>query len=124
MRSGLFLELYCLDCKFVLRNNLAWMENDLAHSCKVHSVPYVKETWEKQQLEKYRNALLCFYLHFVSLYQFKIEIQRRKSCIKRCRMPYYHILYCIRIPLPLITTKRRILNFHRVSLLHMPLFAD
>lgn len=82
MRSGLFLELYCLDCKFVLRNNLAWMETDLAHSCKVYPVPYVKETWENQQLEKYRNVLFCFYLRFVSLYQFKTEIQRRKSVYK------------------------------------------
>jgi hypothetical protein len=40
----MFLELYCLDCKFVLRNNLAWMETDLAHRCKVHHVRFVKET--------------------------------------------------------------------------------
>lgn len=99
MRSGLFPELYCLDCKFVLWSNLAWMETDLAHSCKMHPVPRVKETWEKKQLQKYWNALLCFYLSFSLSTNSRQQFKGGSLCINRCRIPYYHILYCIKISL-------------------------
>jgi len=83
MRSGLFLELYCLDCKFVLRNNLAWMETDLAHGCKESApCPFCEGNMGERTAREIQEYPALFRLRFISVYQFKTETQRRKYVYK------------------------------------------